>query len=60
MFSYNKGGACAELESRLSTDFLAPVWSGVSGADRWIQACDFMVGDFGDDPCEPGLGVDVV
>ena len=28
--------------------------------EELIQTCDFVVGDLGEDPCEPGLGIDTV
>ena len=28
--------------------------------EELIQTCDFVVGDLGKDPCEPGLGIDTV
>ena len=28
--------------------------------EKLVEACDFVIGDLGKDPCEPSLGIDFV
>ena len=34
--------------------------SSVTPWKEFVEACDFVVGDFGEDPSEPGLWIDFV
>ena len=32
----------------------------VTPEEEFVETCDLMISDLGEDPCEPGLGIDVV
>ena len=35
-------------------------YGSVTPGEEFVEACDLVVGDLGQDPCEPGLRIDVV
>ena len=50
---------CPSVEPDLSRRLLRCL-SSVTPRQALVEACDLVVGDLREDPCQPGLGIDVI